>query len=79
MDFVEAEPLSVLWEGGFRQELRDEIATLAQRLVLRELFEFRIMQSDPNFDNYMFDLCGETLVLLDFGSTVSVSVELAGR
>ena len=79
MDFVEAEPLSVLWEGGFRQELRDEIATLAQRLVLRELFEFRIMQSDPNFDNYMFDLCGETLVLLDFGSTVSVSGELAGR
>jgi predicted unusual protein kinase regulating ubiquinone biosynthesis (AarF/ABC1/UbiB family) len=36
--------------------------------MFRELFEFRFMQTDPNFANYLFDPEAGALVLLDFGS-----------
>lgn len=36
--------------------------------MFRELFEFRVMQTDPNFANYLVQPGGR-VVLLDFGST----------
>ena len=51
------------------QALRDRIATLLIGLLFRELFEFRLIQTDPNFANYRFDTASERLVLLDFGAT----------
>ena len=50
------------------QAERDRIATLLIELVLRELFEFRLMQTDPNFANYRYDAATRRLVLLDFGA-----------
>jgi predicted unusual protein kinase regulating ubiquinone biosynthesis (AarF/ABC1/UbiB family) len=41
-------------------------------LVLRELFEFGVMQTDPNFANYRYQPETGRLVLLDFGATRSV-------
>ncbi len=79
MDYVSAEPISILWEKDYDRETRDRVGTLAQRLVLRELFEFRFMQSDPNFANFQFEPESGDLVLLDFGSMVEVSEELSGR
>jgi len=38
------------------------------RLVLRELFEFGVMQTDPNFGNYRIQPQTGRLVLLDFGA-----------
>jgi hypothetical protein len=55
------------------------VALLCQRLVLREVFEFRFLQSDPNFANFLFDPVCEGLVLLDFGSMVEVSATVAER
>ena len=43
-------------------------ASALLRLVLRELFEFRFMQTDPNFANYLFDPESERIALLDFGA-----------
>ena len=51
------------------QALRDRIATLLIGLLFRELFEFRLIQTDPNFANYRFDAASGRLVLLDFGAT----------
>ena len=51
------------------QPLRDRIASLLIGLLFRELFEFRLIQTDPNFANYRFDTASERLVLLDFGAT----------
>jgi predicted unusual protein kinase regulating ubiquinone biosynthesis (AarF/ABC1/UbiB family) len=47
---------------------RDRVMTRLVALVLRELFEFRLMQTDPNFANYR--VCGDTgrVILLDFGA-----------
>lgn len=39
------------------------------KLCLRELFEMRCMQTDPNWSNFLFDQNRRQLVLLDFGAT----------
>ena len=69
MDYVHGEPLEALGAAGVAQRTRDEIGALLERLVFRELFEFRAMQTDPNFANYLWDREGGRVVLLDFGAT----------
>lgn len=41
-------------------------------LVLRELFEFGFMQTDPNFANYRWQAASGKIVLLDFGAARAV-------
>jgi len=79
MDYVSGEPLEALGEEGVAQELRDDAGTLLERLLFRELFEFRTMQSDPNFANYLYRPEDGRIVLLDFGSTVTFSEEFTSR
>jgi aarF domain-containing kinase len=67
MDFVQGEPLDVLSEAP--QARRDAVGSLLERLVFRELFEFRVMQTDPNFANYLYQPSAGRIVLLDFGAT----------
>ena len=62
------EPLEVLTEPDVRQAERDAAGRLLERLMLRELFEFRFMQTDPNFANYLYDRATRRIVLLDFGA-----------
>lgn len=67
MDYMEGEPLEKV-----RFELpatRDAVGTLLERLLFRELFEFRVMQTDPNFANYLWQRATGHVVLLDFGAT----------
>ncbi len=56
------------------QAQRDRLVRLLLQLLLRELFEFRLVQTDPNFANYRFDVDSQQLILLDFGATRSYSV-----
>ena len=79
MDHVSARPVSTLWTENASQEVRDRIGTMAQWLVMQELFEFRFMQSDPNFANFMYEPNSRRLVLLDFGSMIEISAELSDR
>uniref|UniRef100_A0A668A909 Atypical kinase COQ8A, mitochondrial n=1 Tax=Myripristis murdjan TaxID=586833 RepID=A0A668A909_9TELE len=51
------------------QELRNEICEQILILCLRELFEFRYMQTDPNWSNFFFDPQTHKVALLDFGAT----------
>ena len=37
------------------QGVRDRVARLLMGLVMRELWDFRLMQTDPNFANYAYD------------------------
>jgi predicted unusual protein kinase regulating ubiquinone biosynthesis (AarF/ABC1/UbiB family) len=69
MDYVEGEPLEALSEKDVTQAERDAIGASLEHLLFRELFEFRVMQTDPNFANYLWDRGGKRMVLLDFGST----------
>jgi len=42
-------------------------------LVLREVFEFNHVQTDPNLANYLIDPETHQLILLDFGACVRIS------
>jgi predicted unusual protein kinase regulating ubiquinone biosynthesis (AarF/ABC1/UbiB family) len=74
MDYVEGEPLESLAAAGVPQAQRDAVGALLERLLFRELFEFRVMQTDPNFANYLVQPGGR-VVLLDFGATRTFSAQ----
>ncbi|XP_073672485.1 atypical kinase COQ8A, mitochondrial [Garra rufa] len=54
---------------GLSQELKNEICENILTLCLRELFEFRYMQTDPNWSNFFYDPQTHRIALLDFGAT----------
>jgi aarF domain-containing kinase len=51
------------------QEERDWIGTQILRLCLREITEFRFMQTDPNWTNFLYNAKTNKLELLDFGAS----------
>ncbi|XP_076021377.1 atypical kinase COQ8A, mitochondrial [Genypterus blacodes] len=51
------------------QELKNEICHNILSLCVRELFEFRFMQTDPNWSNFFYDPQTHKVALLDFGAT----------
>jgi predicted unusual protein kinase regulating ubiquinone biosynthesis (AarF/ABC1/UbiB family) len=61
------------------QEERDRVMTLLFALLLRELFEFRLVQTDPNFANYRYDTDTRQLILLDFGATRPYKATMASE
>ncbi|KAL7831599.1 hypothetical protein AOLI_G00291470 [Acnodon oligacanthus] len=50
------------------QETRNKISFSILQLCLRELFEFRFMQTDPNWSNFFYNAEENTIHLLDFGA-----------
>lgn len=75
MSFLDGQPIETL--ASAPQPVRDAAMANLISLVLRELFEFGVMQTDPNFANYRFQPETGRLVLLDFGATRAVAVETA--
>ncbi|XP_029156008.1 atypical kinase COQ8B, mitochondrial [Nylanderia fulva] len=49
-------------------KIREHISELIMRLSLKELFEFRFMQTDPNWSNFFYNIDTKQLILLDFGA-----------
>jgi predicted unusual protein kinase regulating ubiquinone biosynthesis (AarF/ABC1/UbiB family) len=68
MDWAAGRPIEDLADPGTPQALRDAAGERLQRLLFRELFEFRFVQTDPNFANYLYDAEADCLWLLDLGS-----------
>ena len=75
MTWVEGEPIESLVNAP--ESLRNQIAEALFDLALKELFEFRVLQSDPNFANYRFNREEEKIVLLDFGATREMPLAIA--
>ena len=67
MSFERGVPVERMREAD--QATRDRIVRLLLELLFRELFEFGVMQTDPNFANYRYDPETGRVVLLDFGAT----------
>ncbi len=53
---------------GMPQAVRDRVGTLLLILTLRELFEWRFMQTDPNWGNFLYEEGADVLHLIDFGA-----------
>ncbi len=51
------------------QAERDYVAALLFALLFREIFDFQVIQTDPNFANFRYDVATRQLILLDFGAT----------
>lgn len=51
------------------QEERNWIGTQILRLCLREITEFKFMQTDPNWTNFLYNRATKKLELLDFGAS----------
>ena len=51
------------------QDTRNHITLLILRLLLRELFIYQYMQTDPNWANFLYNPESGRLGLLDFGAT----------
>jgi predicted unusual protein kinase regulating ubiquinone biosynthesis (AarF/ABC1/UbiB family) len=66
MDFAPGVPLESLAQAP--QGERDRIVAALLELLLREMFEFGCMQTDPNFANYRYQPQTGRIVLLDFGA-----------
>ena len=66
MSFEEGVSIEEL--GSEPPERRDEVFARLIRLVARELFDFGVMQTDPNFANFRYRRETGDIVLLDFGA-----------
>lgn len=55
--------------SSFTQAQRNWIGTQILRLCLREICEFRYMQTDPNWTNFLYNAATDKLELLDFGAS----------
>jgi len=71
MTYVGGVPIESVAEET--QEIRDQIATDLIELTIHELFSFGVMQTDPNFANYLYQPDNQRIALLDFGATHEIS------
>jgi len=67
MDYLDGEPIERLAEQP--AAIRDAAATALTDLALREALDWGLVQTDPNFANFLFDPRSGRIQLLDFGAT----------
>jgi predicted unusual protein kinase regulating ubiquinone biosynthesis (AarF/ABC1/UbiB family) len=67
MTYVPGGPIEAV--AAQPQAERDRVMTVLIELMLREFFELRMVQTDPNFANYHYRPETGEIVLLDFGAT----------
>ncbi|GAA5987878.1 hypothetical protein JCM11641_003518 [Rhodosporidiobolus odoratus] len=66
-EFKDGEPLKEAIH--LDQETRDWIGSRVLQLCLHEILRFRLMQTDPNWSNFLFNHRTRKLELIDFGAT----------
>lgn len=67
MTYVSGQPIEVIED--LPQADRDRVMASLIELMFMELFELRMVQTDPNFANYLYRPNSGEIVLLDFGAT----------
>ncbi len=74
MDYVASTPIEDVAHQS--DAIRNKVATDLIDLMLREVFAFSVMQTDPNFANYRYMADTGQIVLLDFGATRALGQDL---
>lgn len=79
MSFVGGTPVESMTnrQQAISQEERNRVVSLLMELLFKEIFEFQLIQTDPNFANYQYDSDRKKLILLDFGATREYSESIA--
>ena len=71
MSFLEGRELSNIMQ--FDQPARDEISLNLIELLFNEIFNFKMVQTDPNLANFLLTRGGKSICILDFGACCRVS------
>ena len=71
MSFLEGRELSNIVE--FDQSARNEISLNLIELLFNEIFNFKMVQTDPNLANFLLTRGGKSICILDFGACCRVS------
>jgi len=75
MEYINAEPIESITELPDSQ--KSFVAEQLIDLFFKEMFEFKLIQTDPNFANFHYQLDTQKIVLFDFGATRAISSELS--
>ncbi|HHX8334425.1 TPA: ABC1 kinase family protein [Vibrio diabolicus] len=67
IEFIDGVPIEHI--EHYDQSTRDFVMHSLLELLFRELFEFKMVQTDPNFANYLYIESTRQIGLLDFGAT----------
>ena len=67
MSYLDGEPIEKLVNAS--QSVRNSVATTLLDLALTEVFDWGLVQTDPNFANYLYQPATGCIQLLDFGAT----------
>ena len=75
MEFIDGSPIEQI--EHYDQSTRDFVMHSLLELLFRELFEFKMVQTDPNFANYLYIENTRQIGLLDFGATREYSEQFS--
>ncbi|MGI9945757.1 ABC1 kinase family protein [Vibrio hyugaensis] len=75
MEFIDG--VSIEQIEHYDQSTRDFVMHSLLELLFRELFEFKMVQTDPNFANYLYIETTRQIGLLDFGATREYSEQFS--
>ncbi len=67
MTYIEGTPIDEITH--LSQAVKNKTVELLIGLFFDELFTYQLMQTDPNFANYLYQVDTHRIVLLDFGAT----------
>ncbi|MCL1141364.1 ABC1 kinase family protein [Shewanella gaetbuli] len=71
MEYLAGQPIESV--ALLPQADRDFVATELLRLFLDELLTYKLVQTDPNYGNFLYQADHKRIVLLDFGATRAIS------
>ncbi|CAD2224188.1 ABC transporter [Pseudoalteromonas sp. 3J6] len=75
MEFVDAKPIESICDLPASE--RCFVAEQLIDLFFKEMFEFKLIQTDPNFANYHYQPESQKIVLFDFGATREITATLS--
>ena len=72
LDYVEGHRAGSAAVAALSQDTRNALGRLMLQLFFIEVFDLGLVQTDPNFGNYLISDSGDELTLLDFGSVMAL-------
>ena len=77
MDYIEGRPINNLKNEN--QNIKNETILKLIKLFFFELFQLKIMQTDPNYANFYIENKTQNIVLLDFGATTKIKKDTSKK
>ena len=63
----------------YSQDEKNKIFYKLMELLFKEIFDFRYIQTDPNYSNFLYDQKNNKIILLDFGALQKISGKVSNQ